>query len=993
MSDTFSQPIVKYGYEQNYRFKPTDDEWGDTAGRVVDALLKPDEDHPRYAQLRRRAYDAIYNRRFLPGGRVIANAGTSYDKATMINCLSAETEIVTREGLKEIGSLAGGTATVLSDNGSWIDAPISSFGVQDLMKVTFKRGGREKVVYATPEHEWPVRTRKTDKGKVQTKNLKTAEENPRSSTHRVYRNHSRGRNATPSKVGIMAGLVYGDGSKRESGGSYVRLYGESKDLAHIFPEKHEQEDYIEATRLPSSFKEEPNYGESSSFLLGWLMGYFAADGCCTTDGEYVISSYSKESIEAVRNVCSVLGLDYFSVQTQERKSNLNEKEVECHSIRLDRSTVPSGFLLLDKHKENATEGGHNHPWRVMSVERTDRREEVYCATVPNESHTFTLEGNLLTSNCYVSGPRKDEHDIDSIDSIYRELERCAKILASEGGYGFNADWMRPRGAVIRGSGARTPGAVEMLNLWDQTSHTLTKGPEMENDREDAKEKIRKGAMMVTMSLWHPDVREFITAKQEAGRLSKFNMSVLVSDKFMEAVEAGDDWYFVYPDYEKAESRYEAEWDGNIRKWSEKGLPMKTYDSIPARDLWNEIMQSTYERNEPGVLFVDTINDRNPLYYEEHIKATNACSEWPMPPGGTCNLTNLVLPRYVGEEGDIDYEQMSRDIHMAVRLGDNVNDVAYVPFERQQKELQQKRRIGLGHMGFGSMCAMRGIRYGSERSVEFARSLQRFITNTAYQASAKLAYEKEPFPLYDEEKHVQGDMHQRLNNDTRLMIEKYGLRNSHLLSIQPTGNTSILAGSVSGGLEPIFSAEYTRTVEWPMLPDEIDRETDFAPETQGDEEVLRCTKDGYEEWQIHPTRGIVRDVHQQDYALKHGGLTGDEDWFVTAMELDVDEHVAVMEAFAEYVDSSMSKTINIPSDYPFEDFKDLYKQMWETGLIKGGTTYRAGSMSAVLKTDEDEEEEEPESQHVGCAECDYDGELQHQEGCVTCPNCGWSKCEI
>lgn len=199
--------------------------------------------------------------------------------------------------------------------------------------------------------------------------------------------------------------------------------------------------------------------------------------------------------------------------------------------------------------------------------------------------------------------------------------------------------------------------------------------------------------------------------------------------------------------------------------------------------------------------------------------------------------------------------------------------------------------------------------------------------------------------------------------------------------------------MSGGLEPIFSAEYTRTVEWPMLPDELDRNLDFEPETQGDETVMRCTKEGYEDWQIHPTRGIVRDVHQEDFALNQGGLTGDEDWFVTAMELDVEDHVAVMEAFAEFVDSSMSKTINIPSDYPFEDFKDLYKQMWETGLIKGGTTYRAGSMSAVLKTSEDDEEEEPESQHVGCAECDYDGELQHQEGCVTCPNCGWQKCEI
>jgi len=684
-ANPFTQPIVQHGYEQNYRHKPTDDNWSDTAERVVSALLKPDNDHPQYDRLHRRAYEAIYQRRFLPGGRVIANAGTSYDKATLINC-------------------------------------------------------------------------------------------------------------------------------------------------------------------------------------------------------------------------------------------------------------------------------------------------------------------------YVSGPKGN--DIDSIEEIFNEIHRCARILASEGGYGFNADWMRPRGSLIRGSGARTPGAVEMLNLWDQTSKTLTKGPETKAEREDAKEKIRKGAMMVTMSLWHPDVEEFITAKQQEGRLSKFNMSVLASDRFMEAVQNDEPWDFVYPDYEEAPDQYERHWDGNIHKWDENGGPIKVYDRKPAREVWNTIMESTYSRNEPGVLFVDTINNRNPLYYEEHIKATNACSEWPMPPGGTCNLTNLVLPRYLGENA-LKWDLMAQDIHTAVRLADNVNDVTYVPFERQQQELQQKRRVGLGHMGFGSLCAMMGIEYGTERSAQFARQVQRFITNTAYQASAKLAREKEPFPLYDEYKYRQGDMYGRLNSETRLLIDKYGLRNSHLTSIQPTGNTSILAGSVSGGLEPIFSAEYTRTVEWPHLPDALDKPDveamhgeDWTFERQGDEDVLRCTKDGYEDWQIHPTRGIVRDIHQQDYSIANTAITGDEEWFVTAMELDVDAHVRVMEAFAEFVDSSMSKTINIPSDYPFEDFKDLYESMWETGVIKGGTTYRAGSMSAVLSTnDEESEESETDSVEDGCTNCEYEGEMQHSEGCVTCPNCGSQKCEL
>ena len=951
----------------------------------------------------------------------------------------------------------------------------------------------------------------------------------------------------------------------------------------------------------------------------------------------------------------------------------------------------------------------------------------------------TKYGTASLLNCYVSGVKTP--DVDSMEEIMNELTRCAKILASEGGYGFCADFMRPRGAMIQGTGARSPGSVEMLNMWDQTSDTLTKGPEMERDRDDAKEKIRKGAMMVTMSMWHPDVEEFITAKQEAGRLSKFNMSVLVSDKFMQAVKSDMEWPLVFPDYEAVPQKYENEWDGHLRNWDG---PTKTYDVVQARELWDTIMQSTYNRNEPGVLFVDTINDRNPSSYcEPRIKATNPCmpefatvatpdgivefgdieegdtilseegettvlkkwktghkkvfkyhttagsfigtedhevfengqkievgkaqkidtchaneaisteispqdvmdglvvgdgsvhkasdnkvylnvgesdqdyfqsevaeligedskindfayliettitedelpktynrdvperffagdvntvagflrglysangsvvngrvtlkassfdviekvqqmlsflgirsyyttnnpedvehkngtyrskraydlnitsdrerfrdligfiqgykektlerfcedinpmvgktktheivekeflgtfdvydimvdnqshsfwsgglnvsncSEWPMPPGGVCNLVNLVLPRYVSEDGEsINFGQMEEDIFSAVRMADNVNDLTYVPTERQERELKQKRRVGLGHMGFGSLCAMMGVRYGSGDSVALASNIQRFVTNTAYRASAALAKEKDTFPLYDEEKHIASNIVQSLEPTTKRWIRAYGLRNSHLTSVQPTGNTSVLAGNVSGGIEPIFMASYTRTTEEPHLPKNVRRpkSVDFENEeieedlgvwefeTQGDESILRCTKDGYEEWQIHPTRGIVKDQPVRDYAIQNTDLDGSEDHIVTATELTVDEHVNVLEAFMEYIDASASKTTNVPADYPFKDFKEIYESAWATGVIKGATTYRQGSMSAVLKEDdvstngENEAEDETqrtssvESQRSGvetCPECGSNN-VRHTEGCIECLDCNYSGCEL
>ena len=593
-------------------------------------------------------------------------------------------------------------------------------------------------------------------------------------------------------------------------------------------------------------------------------------------------------------------------------------------------------------------------------------------------------GKATLINCFVSGFQG--YDQDSMDEIQAELTRQAKILASEGGYGFCAHVMRPRGARIGGVGSMTPGAVQMLDVWNKQAATIVAGSGLKSDRDDIKDKIRKGAQMVTMGIWHPDIIEFIEAKQEPGRLHKFNMSVLVNDAFLEAVRNDDTWALRFPDYENEKEFYKEHWDGNLQAYQEKGGTVKTWTDpatgepavYEAREIWDKIMHSTYERNEPGVIFVDTINKENNLGYIEHINATNPCGEQVLPVGGVCLLGNLNVTQLVDREaGTIDYDLVDDLVPLAVRFLDNVNDLSYVPLEEQQRNLQEKRRIGLGHYGDGSALMMMQTRYGSEEGARVMREFQEHLANQAYQASARLAEEKGAFPLFDKDEYLSSPFVQRLSDKTKEMIGDLGLRNSHLLSIQPTGNTSTLGNAPSSGIEPVFMHSYIRTSEQPALPEGINRPsmspdayevgqdidadgTAWTAEEQGDETVLRCQEEGYTHWQIHPTRDICKDQEVKDYAVRHMETDGtwdpDADWAVTTRDLDVDDHLTQMKALAPFVDSSMSKTVNVPNDYPFEDFKELYKKAHDTGVIKGVTTYRAGTMSAVLSGDDENEDQ-------------------------------------
>lgn len=1056
-------------------------------------------------------------------------------------------------------------------------------------------------------------------------------------------------------------------------------------------------------------------------------------------------------------------------------------------------------------------------------------------------------------NCFVDGPAVE--DKDSVSGIFDALTRAALTLKSEGGYGFCADFIRPRGAMINGVGVETPGAVEMLKLWDTMSEVITKGSGKKKSKKEGKNKIRKGAMMVTLSCWHPDIEEFITAKSTPGVLTKFNMSGMFTDDFMEAVKKDLTWELIYP--VTTHEDYKKHWDGDINAWKAAGRPVEVYKEIKATDLWNLVMESTYNRNEPGILFIDRINNFNNLKYCETISATNPCvtgdtmvavadgrgevsfkqlaeegkdvpvycvdksgklvirmmrnpritgynqkiysvrlddgskvrvtgnhkflltdgkyveakdlkyndslfimtkfeatikdvipttnansqdyiwintskhktmrsehryiaefsnntkiekgyvvhhkdynaknnrpenlqimskaahdelhsrdmlgdknpmviakntwtdeqwrnykgvsspyvssegenngkfsgitneelkehaliltrklgrrfgtnewkdyakennlveqfsnwrlnnlggsikgfSQWAaveagydeefssldprlqktflefteqgfdcklednkvllkkkceicngdfwvwsqrretcfcsaectseytrrknrsaefiekategnrafqrerkeklrlvqigvfndlkvnlgriplrkeweeeckgrglafrvgksspfkgfrelaeaasefnhrvvaveecgtetvyngtvdevhnyfiggfsglskrynkpktsfvntmqcgeqlLPKGGVCLLGSINLTQFVNEDmSDWDYDKLAKYIPIFVRFLDNVNDKTAVPLPEQKWNLQNKRRIGLGYLGYGSALYMMKIRYGSEKALDLTDKLSRFVTNEAYKASAYLAKEKGAFPLFNKEEYLKSAfIKQALDPETIALIKKYGLRNSHLTSIQPTGNSSIYANNVSSGLEPVVSAEYVRTAIVPIAPEGLNVPVvDWVNKVcvkygdgwtwtkEGDENILVKEFEGVV-YKIDKNRGLCKESKVRDYAVsvlsERGEWDKDADWAVNIFNLSIKEHVDTMKVFARYIDSAMSKTINIPFDYSFDDFKSLYMDMYDSGVIKGGTTYRHGTMTSVISAE-------------------------------------------
>ncbi|KXF90406.1 adenosylcobalamin-dependent ribonucleoside-diphosphate reductase [Phaeobacter inhibens] len=481
-------------------------------------------------------------------------------------------------------------------------------------------------------------------------------------------------------------------------------------------------------------------------------------------------------------------------------------------------------------------------------------------------------------NCFVMGTVPD-----SMSGIFDMLKEAALTMQQGGGIGYDFSTIRPRGADVKGVAADASGPLSFMDVWDAMCRTIMSAGS------------RRGAMMATMRCDHPDIEAFITAKSDPARLRMFNMSVLVTDPFMEAVKADGSWELIF--------------DG------------KVYQTVQARDLWNKIMQATYDYAEPGVIFIDRINKANNLSYVEQIAATNPCGEQPLPPYGACLLGSINLARLVKKpfetESELDPEGLKDLVATAVRMMDNVVDVSKFPLDAQAQEAQNKRRIGLGVTGLADALLMLGLRYGSDEAARQTEDWLHAIARAAYLASVDLAKEKGAFPLFDADAYLASGTMMDMDEDVRDAIREHGIRNALLTSIAPTGTISLYAGNVSSGIEPVFAYAYTRKV---------------------------LQKDGSR------TEEEVVDYAVQMWRDKFGDKEL-PDYFVNAQTLSPSEHVKMQAAAQKWIDSSISKTINCPEDISFDSFKDVYMQAWDLGC-KGCTTYRPNDVTgSVLSVSE------------------------------------------
>ena len=532
--------------------------------------------------------------------------------------------------------------------------------------------------------------------------------------------------------------------------------------------------------------------------------------------------------------------------------------------------------------------------------------------------------NVTLFNCFVMGTIPDD-----MGGIFDMLKEAALTMQQGGGIGYDFTPLRPNGAPVKGVSADASGPLTFMDVWDAMCRTIMSAGS------------RRGAMMATMRCDHPDVGQFITAKQDSARLRMFNLSVLVTDPFMEAVKNDGTWDLLHEVAPLGQTEEDA-----IER---DGRKVYIYETVRAVDLWNQIMQATYDFAEPGVIFIDRINQMNNLNYCEQIAATNPCGEQPLPPYGACLLGSINLARLVSnpfeKNAELDINQIDELVATAVRMMDNVIDVSKFPLPQQEEEARNKRRIGLGVTGLADALLMLGLRYGSPEAAEQTEIWMKAIARASYLASVELAREKGAFPLFDAEKYLASGNMMQMDEDVRDAIREHGIRNALLTSIAPTGTISLYAGNVSSGVEPVFAYAYTRKV---LQPDG----------SKTEEEVV--------DYAVQMWRDKFGDTPLPDY-------------FVNAQTLDPMDHVRMQAAAQKWIDSSISKTINCPEDISFEAFKSVYMEAWDSGC-KGCTTYRPNAVTgSVLEVKKEEPKKSADSEAKkiaipGAARMDRDVEL-------------------
>ena len=914
-------------------------------------------------------FEMLIHKRFCPGGRILAGSESNYGQ--LQNCLQGDTLVHTLNGHVPIKSLRG-AVTVRSLSGEWRRAEFDSYGLQELWEVEFINGQRVK---ATAEHLWPV-PHHGDIKRVPTKELVNQNVLVEPTTVRPARNEEYWE-------GVRHGMVFGDGSKNTEGYTYsLRAFVDSEREAveEIFVNHtlNRREDYTEITYRPQAdvkLKELPSEDASDSYWYGFFCGFFAADGGIDERGSAGLYQSNAQCLNTLATKLPFMGIIPGQVRVFREESNFGKHyEPNYRLTLLKQSLVPQDFIRQDQRETFVQSLKDKKPRRptlkVISVTPLGYKEEVFCCQEP-ETHTFVIEGGILTSNCFVLGPNgryvtgaKD--DPDSIDGIYELSYKLAKVTKAGGGCGITLNDLRESGSKVWGSGGRSSGPVSFLR---NTYNTTLRVIQLEG--------VRRGAGMATMAIDHPDALDFITAKDldrtaVEGGIECFNISLLVTHAFMENVRNDGGHVFIsrvtgepiHPS--PVQGKYHlpgtpaTSVSGNPKDpATSKEIPMKYFEgvpAVPARWLWNEIVEHAWQTGDPGILFIDQINAYWPMLDTlGPLRATNPCGEEPLHAGESCCLGSLVLDQFVKEDKTFDFTLFKETIETAVRFLDNVLTINVHPIEDTQEWCDRLRRIGLGVMGDAVAMLKLGAGYANPNAQMIRKDLADFLATTSTQASENLGKEKGYFPLAD-----------------KLPDEIPSRRNVHTLSIAPTGTISMICDT-SSGIEPIFALAMQRRVgreyKFRLDPTFENYLRTKRPDINLDDETQFVRMDvaiGHDAHGKAITEKVSVPAIVKAIMDNHGSIQGnkqftenEQELFTTAHDVSPVDHVRVQGVWQRNMDgpkmaaASISKTVNLANSATKEDIAQVFELGYEQGL-KGITIYRDGSKAAqVLRTSTDD----------------------------------------
>lgn len=633
--------------------------------------------------------------------------------------------------------------------------------------------------------------------------------------------------------------------------------------------------------------------------------------------------YPKKELAIVTRVVSKTKLELYVItgaakgETIEQEWNVADKPIE--SVRTAYRRVAKAVASIEKGPKAQAEALEEF---MYHFDRNHIQPAGRIMTGANVDATGRYTSNLTLYNCYViPSPRDTRNGI-----IQGTLMQMTEVMSRGGGVGINLSSLRPRFAYVRGVHGKSSGSVSWGGLYSFTTGLIEQGGS------------RRGALMLMLGDWHPDIEEFIESKTQRGKIENANISILISDGFMKAVKEDGDWDLVFPDYEDESIADEYEsWDGNIRAWKERGLPVKTYKTMRARELWDKLISSAWASAEPGMVFIDRYNDYSNSWYFNPIICTNPCGEQGLPAWGVCNLGHLNLASFCTEVGEdeigpiyeVEWDELKRSARALVRFLDNVIDLTPYHFPENEANQKSERRIGAGTLGLGEMLIKMRLRYGSKEATEFADEVYRTIATESYLASSELARERGSFPEFKAEPFLESGFMRGMPQKVRESVKKNGMRNVTVTTQAPTGTVGSMLGT-STGIEPYFAFEY------------------------------------YQQSRIGFHKVLIPLAQQ--YQQEDGSLP---EFFVGSMDLKPEEHIAMQAAIQRWTDSSISKTANVPNDFTVAETKALYEEAYDLGC-KGVTIYRDGSRSEqILTTDAStekrnlgqdvEEEAEPEAE--------------------------------